>query len=356
MKMAPWSLWVVCVVGLGACSPAMFLRPKEDFDAERLVAPPDYEDPGSWAALPTKQDAADMVPPGSEDVQAAAPADVFFVHPTVWFDRRTWNDTLDNEKSLEMVDEIILSGQASAFNGCCRVFAPRYRQTTIGAFYAEDFAQAEASFDVAYSDVERAFDVFLSKYNGERPFILAGHSQGSMHLMRLLERVAKDPDLRGRLVAAYIPGFAHPMSRFETAYPELTACTAPEQTGCVAAWDTYRQGARVGGHEPLVFWFGEKLARVELEAPRQCTNPVTWAQDGKPSPQSEHQGAVLPANTGNEVKFTKLLMSDHPIGAEIEGLEAPRAKMISAQCVDGVLRVPDVSALDYPVQETQRDN
>ena len=116
---------IAAMMGLSACSPAMFLRPKEDYDAERLAPEPDYAKAESWAALPTKKDAADMVPPGSEDAQASAPADVFFVHPTVWFDRRTWNDTLDNEKSLEMVDEIILSGQASAINGCCRVFAPR---------------------------------------------------------------------------------------------------------------------------------------------------------------------------------------------------------------------------------------
>ena len=339
-----------------ACSPAMFLRPKEDFDKDALATAPDYSEESSWAALPTKKDAADFVPPGEEDAQANAPADVFFVHPTVWFDRRIWNDTLDQEKSLEVVDEIILSGQASAFNGCCKVYAPRYRQTTLGAFYAKDIEQAQASFEVSYSDIERAFDHFLENHNKGRPFILAGHSQGSMHLMRLLERVAKEPALRERMVAAYIPGFAHPMKRFESVYPELSPCETPEQTGCVASWDTYREGAKIGGHEPLVFWDGAKLVRVPLDEARQCTNPITWRMDEKSSNKEEHEGAVLPENTGNEVSFRKLLMSDDPVGANVEGLQKPRAKMLEARCQDDVLRVPDVEDLDYPVQETQPGN
>lgn len=339
-----------------ACSPATFLRPKEGFDLRKVVEPPDYGEDASWAALPTRQDAADFAPPGETNAQDDAPADVFFVHPTVWFDRRIWNDTLDQPKSLEMVDEIILSGQASAFNGCCKVYAPRYRQTTIGAFYAEDIDQARESFEIAYSDIERAFDHFLENHNKGRPFILAGHSQGSMHLMRLLERVDKDPALRSRMVAAYIPGFAHPMQRFESLYSELEPCTAPAQTGCVASWDTYREGAKVAGHEPLVFWQGNKLVRVALDEPRQCTNPISWKMDTQPSMKEAHRGAVLPENTGNDVSFRKLLMSDDPVGANIEGLQKPRAKMIAARCEDGVLRVPDVKDLDYPVQETQPGN
>lgn len=347
---------LLAALGAAACSPAMFLRPKEDFDKNTLATPPDYSQTSSWAARPDTADNADLTPPGETDAQAEAPADVFFVYPTVWFDRRVWNDTLDNPKSLEVVDEIILSSQASAFNGCCKVYAPRYRQTTIGAFYAKDISQAEASFEIAYQDIERAFDHFLEHDNKGRPFILAGHSQGSMHLMRLLERVSKDPALRERMVVAYIPGFAHPMSRFETVYQELEPCASPEQTGCIASWDTYREGAKTKGDEPLVFWQNGKIVRVPLDEPRQCTNPISWAMDEKPAAKEAHRGAVLPDNRGNEVVFRKLLMDDEPIGADVEGLHPPRQKMLGAQCQDDVLRVPDVEELDYPVQETQPGN
>lgn len=343
------------LIALPACSPACFLKPTKAFDQATLAAAPDYTTPKAWAAHPDQKDLADLAPPGSPDAQDMAPADAFYVHPTIWFDREVWNDTLDSKKSLEMVDEVVLSGQAAAFNACCKVWAPRYRQTTIGAFYSDDPAQVQRSFAVAYSDIERAFDVFVAR-TGDRPIILAGHSQGSMHLMRLLERVSKDPKLRARLVAAYIPGFAHPMSRFKTHYPELAPCTEPTQTGCVASWDTYRDGADVAGDEPLVFWSGDKITAVPYDTARQCTNPITWRADDKASSKKEHLGAVLPVNTGNAVEFTSLLMSDDPVGVEIKALGKPRAAMLAARCDGRVLRVPDVSAMNYPVQETQAGN
>lgn len=342
---------------LPACiSPGCFLKPTGAYDAGALAGAPDYAQPSSWAALPSVDENADLTPEGVQDAQAQALADVFFVHPTVWFDRERWNDTLDDPRSRVMVDEVILSSQASAFNGCCRVFAPRYRQTTLGAFYAEDIEQARASFEVAYSDIERAFDHFLANHNASRPFILAGHSQGSMHLMRLLERVAADDALRARFVAAYIPGFSHPVSRYETSYPQLAPCVEPEQTGCIAAWDTYREGAATTGNDPLVFWKGDTIVPIDDSAPRQCTNPVTWSGGDAPSKREAHLGAVLPRNVGEPVEFTKLVFSSDPIAVDVQGLEDPRAGMVSVRCEDGFLRAPDLGPLEYPVQETEAGN
>src|SRR3546814_4733126 len=57
----------------------------------------------------------------------------------------------------------------------------------------------------AYRDVAAAFDYFLSQNEG-RPLILAAHSQGSLHLIRLLhEKVAGTP-LASQIVAAYVVG------------------------------------------------------------------------------------------------------------------------------------------------------
>lgn len=340
-----------------ACiSPGCFLKPTQAFDAASLAAQPDYTDPDSWAALPDKQDKADLTPPGFEDKQATAPADVFFVYPTVWFSREIWNDTFDSPKSNEMVDEIILSGQASAFNECCKVYVPRYRQATLGTFYAEDPAQQNKALQTAYDDIDRAFDTFLQTHNKNRPFILAGHSQGSMHLMRLLERVNQDEALRSRMVAAYIPGFSHPAARFETAYPNLSPCGTPDQTGCVAAWDTYREGAATTGDDPLVYWIDGTPQKFPDDDPRLCVNPISWRSDNTPSRTDDHLGAVLPDNQGNPIKFSRLIFSEDPIGTDIRGLQAPRSRFITATCVDGFLRVPDVEPLNYPVQETEPGN
>ena len=52
---------------------------------------------------------------------------------------------------------------------------------------------AQKALDLAYGDVAAAFDQFV-KEAGDRPIILAGHSQGALHLERLLrEKIAGKP-------------------------------------------------------------------------------------------------------------------------------------------------------------------
>lgn len=341
---------------LPACSPGCFLKPRAPFDAASLAAPPDYASAASWAVLPDAPDRAAYTPPGVAPVpEDARSADVFFVHPTTWFSKEVWNDTLASPASREVVDHMVAAGSASAFNGCCRVYAPRYRQATLGAFYG-DPADAAQAFAVAYEDVERAFDVFLQAHSKDRPFIIAGHSQGSMHAMRLLERVDADPALRARLVAAYIPGFALPMARYGARYAHLTPCASPAQVGCIASWDTYREDADVKGAEPLVFWEGDRLVTVPTDAPRQCTNPITWRADDVPSPKAAHLGAIPVQNDGAPISFSKILFSDGPLGLEVTALQEPRAGLLSARCQGGALRVPDLDDLGYEAEETQAGN
>jgi hypothetical protein len=357
MNAAP-SLKSLLLVGvallISACSPSCFLKPTTAYEPTKASTAPDYTTEEAWAALPDRQDNADLTPPDHDNRQQQAAADVFFLHPTTWFSREEWNDPLTSKKSRELVDEIIMSGQASAFNECCRIFAPRYRQATLGAYFGE-VGDAQKAFTVAYEDVERAFETFLEAHNEKRPFILAGHSQGSMHAMRLLEQIDADEELRQRLIAAYIPGFSHPMKRYESSYEHLEPCTSPTQTGCIVAWDTYREEANATGGDLLVYWSDATLEQAP-QGPRQCTNPITWQADTQPSSKKQHLGAVEIRNQGNPVSFFKLMMFDDPLGIDAEGLEEPRQGLISARCDGQVLRVPDLDDLDYSAVETQPGN
>ena len=348
-------LILLSLIVLPGCSPACFLKPTEAFDAERLAEPPDYDFADAWAAMPQVDSKAKFAPPGSEDRQVDAPADVFFLYPTIWIHREIWNDPLDSKKASEILHEIILPGQASVFNECCRVFVPLYRQATIGAYFG-DPDDANRAFDVAYHDVERAFETFIDEHSGDRPFIVAAHSQGSMYAMRLLEMIDADEALRERLVVAYIPGFAHPMSRFETAYQHLEPCLAPDQLGCVAAWDTYREGKKPDGAEPLFYWTGEEWGEVPVDTQRQCTNPITWRADELPSAEEDHLGAVPRINEGNAPSFWHMMRSSEPAGLNVTGLAEPREGLLTARCEDGVLRVPNLKRLDYDAAETSRGN
>jgi len=87
--------------------------------------------------------------------------------------------------------------------------------------------------------VSAAFDQFL-KEAGDRPIILAGHSQGALHLIRLLrERKAQ---LGSRLVAAYVVGWP-----IDTAsdLPALgmPACRTAEDTRCILSWMSFGEPA-----------------------------------------------------------------------------------------------------------------
>ncbi len=86
----------------------------------------------------------------STDGQAAAPVDVFFLHPTTYFTHKTWNAPLSDQGANETTDQDILRNQASAFNACCRVYAPRYRQIAFGAQRAApDEAKRRGTWPIA---------------------------------------------------------------------------------------------------------------------------------------------------------------------------------------------------------------
>ena len=163
----------------------------------------DYADPKLWYAmgksppLPLPQGAA-SAPAGQR--QAA----VFFVHPTSYIDRSAWNAPVGNKRSDDLA-ETFIHRQANVFSGLGPLWAPRYRQAAFGAFLT-DKPEANEALDAAYGDVAAAFDAFL-KANPDGPLILAAHSQGSRHLMRLLAQKVAGTPLAWRIVAAYVIGW-----------------------------------------------------------------------------------------------------------------------------------------------------
>jgi len=182
------------------------LVPTTRFEAQSPLAGNAYDDPKMWFARPElgKGEAA-YLPDGfnaaSED-PAPLEAAVFFVHPTSYLDRSHWNAALRDSESQARA-RLFIRGMASPFGRAREIWIPRYRQATFGAFLVPSDPRTGKAIDFAYRDVARAFDVFLAAIPQNEPIILAGHSQGSLHLLRLLrERVAGTP-LASRVVAAY---------------------------------------------------------------------------------------------------------------------------------------------------------
>ncbi|MEO7688987.1 MAG: DUF3089 domain-containing protein [Sphingomonas sp.] len=264
--------------------------PSAAFEALPGVAPNAYADPKMWIARPDKPgNPALWAPPGYKP--AAAPeAAVFFIHPTSYLERARWNAPLDNQEANDRA-ALFLRAQASAFNEVGAIWAPRYRQATFGAFLTNQ-AEAEKALDLAYGDVLVAFNQFL-KEAGNRPIILAGHSQGALHLTRLLrERIAGTP-LASHVVAAYVIGW--PISK-TTDLPRLglPECATADQAGCILSWQSFGEPADPSG---ILDTFD--ATNGFTGAPRKgtamvCTNPITGTP-GATAPATANLGTLVPS-------------------------------------------------------------
>jgi len=179
------------------------IRPTVDFDIANIPSAPDYQLLSNWAAHPDLTTKVAYTPDNIPVTSAwkDGQVDCFYVYPTLNFSNRYWNAPLDHQGINELVDELILPGQVSVFNACCRIFVPRYRQATFYSFLRTR-KNGRAALEVAGADVIAAFDYYMAHLNKGRPFFLAGHSQGALHVMRLLEERIEDTPLVKQLVGS----------------------------------------------------------------------------------------------------------------------------------------------------------
>lgn len=215
------------------------LVPSVEFAASPQDGRPDYAQVTGWDAHPDiANNPARWTPAGYKPAPKPLAA-VFFVTPTAYLGRDRWNMPFGDSATNTRL-ALYLQGQASTLNGVGAVWAPRYRQAVFGAFLA-DSPDARRAIDLAYSDVVRSWEAFVAA-NPDQPIILAAHSQGSLHLLRLMkERLAGTPVLK-RVVVAYIVGW--PIS-VEADLPALglPACDASAQTGCILSWQSFAEPA-----------------------------------------------------------------------------------------------------------------
>lgn len=273
-------LFFAIIISLGSC----YVRPKKPFDAVKAPPIPDYSRLENWAAHPDKSDPADLSPsPDLPDLQKDAPVDVIFLYPTSYTGglrhsryQRYWNASVSDAKTNLKTDKGSIQYQASIFNGVGRVFAPRYRQAHLHAFFTKkDTASARQALDLAYSDTKAAFQYYLQHWNNGRPFILVGHSQGALHAKTLIKEMVEGKALETQLIAAYIAGWPVKADYYKTLKP----CQTPQQTDCFCSWRTWERkyGLRNAFEENVV-----------------CTNPLIWTTtESTYAPKSLNQGGVL---------------------------------------------------------------
>jgi hypothetical protein len=264
--------------------------PKGHFEAAKAGGGPDYSQPQAWIARPGLADDPSRWDRAGVPGRSTGKAAVFFIHPTTYLTTAAWNAPIEPGGETEFRTRLFVQSQASAFNGAGEVWAPRYRQAAYGAFLLKS-DDAEKALDLAYGDVAAAFDEFVREA-GDRPIILAGHSQGALHLERLLrEKVAGKPIAR-RIVAAYVVGW--PISTASDLQAlGLPACASPEQSRCILSWMTFadppnpdfifREWGKTKG-----FNGGPRRREDTL-----CVNPISGVKDGAAAPQ-DNPGTLIP--------------------------------------------------------------
>lgn len=278
------------------------------------AARPDYGKDSNWLCLPGRADpcstplaTTELGPSGyagtaAERVAKDPPLDCFYVYPTVSQDEGLNSDL--NVAEERMVAQV----QFARFASVCRTFAPIYRQMTVGAVaaYAAG-ADITSAGDLAYSDVAAAWRNYLATRNNGRPFVLIGHSQGSLMLQQLIAReIEANPAVAARMKLAIIPGFnvLVPQGRLVGGtFKKTPLCSRPGETGCVIAYTSFRernvppQGAMFGitdqpgmtvgcvnpaqpGSRDWVPLESEWYDRSGLPVPG---GPISWSTQGAPS-------------------------------------------------------------------------
>ncbi|MEE4155500.1 MAG: DUF3089 domain-containing protein [Erythrobacter sp.] len=257
--------------------------------------------PASGAAEdPAGDPANDSGPQGSALRPGEAPDApdfaIFFVHPTSYLSRSNWNAPIGagSDEEADRIARIYVRGMASPFNAASQIWAPRYRQATMGAFLT-DKPEGQEAIAAAYADVRDAFAFFVDSIDADTPIVLAGHSQGALHLLRLLREEVKDTPLADRLVAAYAIGW--PIS-VEHDLPALgfAACATPAQTGCLISWSSFAEPADPSS---LMNTYGESIGfdgQPRGDSQILCTNPLLGTFGGS-APASANLGTLVPDDT-----------------------------------------------------------
>ena len=253
------------------------VEPNIEFDHNEAASRPDYSNLTNWAATPESDVQQFYIPDESFQVNKKNnDVDVFYIHPTGFYEKK-WNSDMDRNKSAFERTEIMLANQVSAFNESCNIYAPEYRQATYFAFFDKN-QNGKKALDLAYTDVESAFDYFIENNNNDKPFIVAGHSQGALHAQRLIINRIQGTSLQERFICAYAIGYMIPDNLYDDLFPSIKRSENYNDTNCIVSWSTVVEGFK-RSREKTPFWTPNGWTSEPMVQKIVSTNPFSWTND-----------------------------------------------------------------------------
>ena len=305
-----YALFLVLVLAVSLSAPAML-------PVQAASSDPDYADAANWAY---------------NGIGENKSADLFVIGPSVFRGSDTvLNMSLQDEAAkYEFLGELNM-GQG-IYSDTCRMYAPYYRQASLSAYGIEQKAEEKGSipgstehtgtlsgnFNLAYQDVKSAFVYYLNHRNNGRLFVLAGFSQGSEMVLRLLEDFGKDPQIQKQLVAAYMIGWRVTQQDIDR-HPYLKMAQNESDTGVIVSFNSEDPTVT----ESLLVPEGVRTLSI---------NPLNWKTDSTPADKSQNLGACFTGYSG-----------------EVQE-EIPQMTGAYIDPVRGTLKVTDIREAMYPPQ------
>lgn len=152
----------------------------------------------------------------------------------------------------------------SIFFSDYRFFSPYYHQLTFDAIMARGDT-LQTFYKAVSEEVCDAFDYYMEHWNGGRPFVLAGFSQGAMLLLDVLRHMTDEQF--SRMAAAYEIGYR--LTEEDLQHPHIRAAQGEEDSQVVVSYNSVLSRE---GIWPLV----SRGAATGI-------NPVNWKTDSTPA-------------------------------------------------------------------------
>ena len=321
---------------------------------------PDYNYMKNWIASPKEEI---PLPVNYYDTlkDFKANVDVFYLYPTVYnsgYNGNFWNANPEDPEHIRSVRDLALGNQASIFSGITNIYSPLYRQIfydglvyhnssnilteiALDPILKKDFKKyqddifsnkslqyftyennklrsySKESYDVAYSDIKRAFLKYLELENNGKHFIIAAHSQGSMHASRLInDIIMPNKEIKDKLLLAYLVGVP-----IADNFSDLPPCSSPDQMKCFLSWNTFGDNINPYNNE----YYKDIVA----------SNPVSFDRNDVSTDIYNHKGILMP----NIVQMFKYQVLKLPV----KNFKLKKPNKISVKSESGSLQIKEIN-------------
>jgi len=254
----------------------------------------DYSDASNWAFYPESVE---------NDV------DIFFIAPTSGGDE-SYNMKMDDEGyKASFVGATAM--EKGIYDRKADFYAPFYRQVSLQCYDLPE-SEREKYLEIAYKDINEAFNYYLKNINNGRPYILAGFSQGGDMVKRLL---MNNKNIDDKMIAAYAIGWNFTEEDL-TKHPNIKMAQGEDDLGVVISFCS--EAPEYNGNN--------------LIAPSKTVgiNPLNWKTDSTIAEKSENIAACF-------TNYSGVILVETP---ELCGAYLDENR--------GTLKVTDVTVKDFP--------